>query len=85
MRSCPQGVIRDANAGARQKRVGVGKELPGAGCEVMAVCSTSVDDGERNLFRASAARRDQLRLAAEVIALPLRVRTQQESSASWRL
>ena len=34
----------------------------------MAVCSTSVDDGARNPFRASTARRDQLRLAAEVIA-----------------
>jgi hypothetical protein len=38
------------------------------GCEVMAVCSASVDDGARNPFRASTARRDQLRLAAEVIA-----------------
>ncbi len=38
------------------------------GYEVMAVCSTSVDDGARNPFRASTARRDQLRLAAEVIA-----------------
>src|SRR5229473_7516015 len=37
-------------------------------CEVMAVCSASVDDGARNPFRASTARRDQLRLAAEVIA-----------------
>ena len=34
----------------------------------MAVCSASVDDGARNPFRASTARRDQLRLAAEVIA-----------------
>ena len=38
------------------------------GCEVMAVCSASVDDGARNPFRASTARRDQLRLAAEAIA-----------------
>jgi hypothetical protein len=38
------------------------------GCEVMAVRSASVDDGARNPFRASTARRDQLRLAAEVIA-----------------
>jgi hypothetical protein len=30
MRSCPQGVIRDAMLGPGQKRVGVGKELPGA-------------------------------------------------------
>jgi len=34
----------------------------------MAVCSASVDDGARNPFCASTARRDQLRLAAEVIA-----------------
>lgn len=56
------------------------------GREVMAISSAFADDRARNLFPASTARRNQLCLAAEVIArAPLRVGTQQESSASWRL
>src|SRR5216684_1233628 len=71
-------VLADGNAGAtviircaltmRLRSRDVAVPMDAKECEVMAVCSASVDDGARNPFRASTARRDQLRLAAEVIA-----------------